>query len=77
MLFTRPSWQRVLVLVTGAILTPHRRTVSAALRVTGHAQAAAGFIARAGRRDGDPDPDHRRRAGLTASATDVPDFHQQ
>lgn len=23
MLFTRPSWQRVLVLVTGAILTPH------------------------------------------------------
>jgi hypothetical protein len=30
-LFTWPTWQRVLVLMTGAILTPHRRTVSAAL----------------------------------------------
>ncbi len=33
--FTRPMWQRVLVLITGAILSPGRRTVAAALRVTG------------------------------------------
>ena len=35
-LFTRPTWQRVLILVTGAVLAPHRRTVSAALRATGN-----------------------------------------
>lgn len=35
-LFTRPTWQRVLVLVEGAILTPHRRTISAALRAAGN-----------------------------------------
>lgn len=39
-LFTRPTWQRVLVLMTGAILTPHRRTVSAALRATGRDHVA-------------------------------------
>lgn len=39
-LFTRPTWQRVLVLMMGAILTPHRRTVSSALRATGHSQAS-------------------------------------
>lgn len=33
--FTAPSWQHVLVLVLGAILTPGRRTVAAALRVIG------------------------------------------
>jgi hypothetical protein len=38
-LFTRPTWQRVSVLVMGTILTTHRRTVSAALRATGHDQA--------------------------------------
>ena len=27
-LFTSPSWRAVVVLVTGALLTPHRRTVS-------------------------------------------------
>ena len=37
--FTAPTWQHVLVLLVGAILTPGRRTVAAALRVTGHAQA--------------------------------------
>ena len=31
-LFTRPTWRRVLVLIEGAVLTTHRRTVSAALR---------------------------------------------
>ena len=31
--FTAPTWQHVLVLVLGAILTPGRRTVAAALRV--------------------------------------------
>ena len=41
-LFTRPTWQRVLVLATGAILTTHRRTVAAALRVTGR-EEDAGF----------------------------------
>ena len=39
-LFTRPTWQRVLVLATGAILTTHRRTVAAALRVTGRGEDA-------------------------------------
>ena len=38
-LFTRPSWRRVVVLVTGALLTPHRRTVSSALAATGRAEA--------------------------------------
>ncbi len=33
--FTAPTWQRVLVLLIGAILSPGRRTVAAALRVTG------------------------------------------
>src|SRR3712207_7292679 len=40
-LFTRPTWRRALVLVAGAILAPQRRTVSAALRVTGREQTAA------------------------------------
>ncbi len=38
-LFTSPSWRRVVVLVTGALLTPHRRTVSSALGATGRGQA--------------------------------------
>ena len=33
--FTAPTWQHVLVLIVGAILCPGRRTVAAALRVTG------------------------------------------
>lgn len=33
--FTTPTWQHVLVLTAGAILSPGRRTVAAALRVTG------------------------------------------
>jgi hypothetical protein len=33
--FTAPTWQHVLVLIAGAILTPGRRTVAAALRVMG------------------------------------------
>ena len=33
--FTIPTWRHVLVLVAGAILSPGRRTVAAALRVTG------------------------------------------
>jgi hypothetical protein len=33
--FTAPTWQHVLVLIAGAILAPGRRTVAAALRVTG------------------------------------------
>src|SRR3954451_13707041 len=35
--FTAPTWQRVLVLVTGALLVPDRRTVASALRVLGMA----------------------------------------
>ncbi len=35
-LFTRPTWRHVLALVAGAVLTPNRRTVTAALRATGH-----------------------------------------
>jgi len=33
--FTAPTWQHVLVLIVGAILSPGRRTVAAALRVSG------------------------------------------
>jgi hypothetical protein len=35
-LFTRPTWPNVLMLLAGVILTPGRRTVSAALRILGH-----------------------------------------
>lgn len=34
-LFTRPTWRRVQTLVTGAMLAPQRRTVTAALRAAG------------------------------------------
>jgi DDE superfamily endonuclease len=37
--FTAPTWQHVLVLISGAILSPGRRTVAAALRVMGLDQA--------------------------------------
>ena len=37
--FTAPTWAHVLLLVVGAILTPGRRTVAAALRVVGLEQA--------------------------------------
>jgi len=33
--FTTPTWHHVLVLVAGAVVAPGRRTVAAALRVTG------------------------------------------
>ena len=45
--FTAPTWQHVLVLLVGAILTPGRRTVAAALRVTGHAQVRCRYGATA------------------------------
>ena len=38
--FTLPTWRHVLVLVAGAILSPGRRTVAAALRVVGLDQEA-------------------------------------
>jgi len=37
-MFTRPTWQNVLLLVVGAILAPGKRTVSAALRILGREQ---------------------------------------
>ena len=37
-LFTRPTWQNVLLLLTGAILAPGKRTVTAALRILGREQ---------------------------------------
>lgn len=39
-LFSRPVWDRVLVLVAGTLLMPGRHTVCAALRVLGKAEAA-------------------------------------
>src|SRR3954462_1756425 len=33
--FTKPTWDRVLVLVTGTVLAPGRRTVTAVLSVLG------------------------------------------
>jgi hypothetical protein len=38
--FTAPVWDHVLVLVTGAVLTPGKRTVSAVLRIMGLGDAA-------------------------------------
>jgi len=37
--FPRPTWQHVLVLISGAILTPGRRTVTAALSIMGRRDA--------------------------------------
>jgi hypothetical protein len=37
-LFTKPTWQKAQVLLVGAVLTPRKRTVTAALRVMGLAQ---------------------------------------
>ena len=37
--FTAPVWDHVLVLVAGVILTPGKRTVSAALRIMGLSEA--------------------------------------
>ncbi len=37
-MFTRPTWQNVLLLVAGAILAPSKRTVTAALRILGRGQ---------------------------------------
>ncbi|WP_430244310.1 transposase [Neorhizobium sp. DAR64861/K0K2] len=38
--FTTPSWDHLLVLVMGAILSPGKRTVTACLRITGRAEAS-------------------------------------
>ncbi|MGH8836216.1 MAG: IS701 family transposase [Actinomycetes bacterium] len=38
--FTAPVWDHVLVLVTGVVLTPGKRTVSAALRIMGLSEAS-------------------------------------
>jgi hypothetical protein len=38
--FTAPSWEHVLVLVMGALLSPGKRTITSCLRMTGRAQAA-------------------------------------
>jgi len=37
--FTALSWERVLILVMGALLAPWKRTVTSCLRMTGRAQA--------------------------------------
>lgn len=37
-LFTKPTWRKVQVLVAGALLTPRKRTVTAALHIIGLAQ---------------------------------------
>lgn len=37
--FTAPSWEHLLVLVMGAILSPGKRTVTSCLRITGRAEA--------------------------------------
>ena len=37
-LFTRPTWSNVVLLLTGAILAPGKRTVTAALRILGREQ---------------------------------------
>jgi DDE superfamily endonuclease len=37
-LFTRPTWSNALLLLTGAILAPGKRTVTAVLRILGREQ---------------------------------------
>jgi hypothetical protein len=39
-LFTRPTWQNLLVLLAGTILTPGRRTVTSALSILDHRELA-------------------------------------
>lgn len=38
--FTAPSWDHLLVLVMGALLSPGKRTVTAGLRITGRAEVS-------------------------------------
>ncbi|WP_448785189.1 transposase [Brucella intermedia] len=38
--FTAPSWDHLLVLVMGALLSPGKRTVTACLRITGRAEVS-------------------------------------
>ena len=45
-LFTRPTWRNALLLLTGAILAPGKRTVTAVLRILGRAEAASVGICR-------------------------------
>src|SRR5215831_3966013 len=39
-LFTAPTWRKLMTLLTGTLLAQGRRTVTAALRASGNAQAA-------------------------------------
>lgn len=39
-LFTAPTWRKLMTLLTGTLLAHGRRTVTVALRYTGHDQAA-------------------------------------
>jgi hypothetical protein len=39
-LFTAPTWSKLMTLLTGTLLAHGRRTVAAALRASGNAQAA-------------------------------------
>src|SRR5579859_4722637 len=38
-LFTAPTWRKLMILLTGTLLAKGRRTVAAALRASGNAQA--------------------------------------
>src|SRR5262250_1343878 len=38
--FSRPVWQHVKVLMTGAVLAPGKRTVTAMLQIMGHSAAS-------------------------------------
>jgi hypothetical protein len=39
-LFTAPTWRKLMILLTGTLLAQGRRTVAAALRASGNAQAS-------------------------------------
>ena len=43
-LFTAPTWRKLMTLLTGTLLTRGRRTVTAALRASGNAQAGKGSL---------------------------------
>ena len=42
--FTKPTWERVLVLVAGAVLAPGRRSVTAVLSVLGRRIGIGGHL---------------------------------
>src|SRR5213593_320532 len=63
--FSRPVWQHVKVLMTGAVLAPGKRTVTAILQIMGRS-AAPDFRSRPSNLDGTGVADDPTRGALVA-----------